>query len=327
MEMQLLRCFVAVGEERHISHAAERLNIAQPTLSEAIRLLERELGLGLVIRLRHGVALTAAGRTLLPIARRVLADLDEGVRAAKAAEAEAARLLRVGYVCDVDPELISAIAEEFRRRRRDWRLEMRRKDPSDATPDALDGGDAVTLLRLPTAGDDTLEGTVHSRDPHAGPFVAEPFSLTPFSLEPAESGQVTPGQGESGPVQSRPVQSGPVTPEPVGPGPFMAQPDPASPLREFLLAPDEPADQIPPAAPDALDVSEWFGDAVMHQAIGVTIETSVTGPPGGGFRDVETVAPGVLSAVWSLGDADPVIADFLQACIVAVRDRTPRKVR
>src|SRR5262249_58560810 len=125
--------------------------------------------------------------------------LDEGVRAAKAAEAEAARVLRVGYACDVDPELISAIAEEFRRRRREWRLEMRRTDPSDAAPDALDGGDAVTLLRLPTAGDDKLEGTVRTRDPHAepstaepstaepftaGPYSDEPFSLRPFSPEP-----------------------------------------------------------------------------------------------------------------------------------------------
>ncbi|MGH3391820.1 MAG: LysR family transcriptional regulator, partial [Actinomadura sp.] len=131
MEMQLLRCFVAVGEELHISNAAERLRVAAPTLSEAIQRLEYGLGIRLFVRLRHGVALTPAGHTFLPVARRVLTEFDEGVRAALIAEAQAARVLRVGYVCRIDPELISAITAEFQRRRREWRLEMRRADAAD----------------------------------------------------------------------------------------------------------------------------------------------------------------------------------------------------
>jgi len=79
MELQQLRYFVAVAEHRHFTRAAEAAHVSQPALSKQIAVLERELGSPLFSRARGNVTLTPAGDTLLPFARRILADV-EGAR-------------------------------------------------------------------------------------------------------------------------------------------------------------------------------------------------------------------------------------------------------
>lgn len=76
MQFQQLLYFVAVAETRHFTHAAERVHVSQPSLSQQIRALEKELGATLFSRARGNIALTEAGEALLPLARRILADAD-----------------------------------------------------------------------------------------------------------------------------------------------------------------------------------------------------------------------------------------------------------
>lgn len=76
MQLPQLMYFVAVAENLHFTRAAEEIHVSQPALSKQIRVLERELGAQLFSRARGNVALTPAGETLLPIAKRILADVD-----------------------------------------------------------------------------------------------------------------------------------------------------------------------------------------------------------------------------------------------------------
>src|SRR5439155_11167476 len=72
VETRELRYFVAVAEELHFGRAAERLGIAQPPLSRAIRRLEHRMGVTLLERTSRSARLTAAGEVLLAEGRAAL---------------------------------------------------------------------------------------------------------------------------------------------------------------------------------------------------------------------------------------------------------------
>jgi DNA-binding transcriptional LysR family regulator len=96
IELRHLRYFTAVAEELHFGHAAERLRIAQPALSNQIKALERSLGVPLFIRDQRGVQLTDAGETLLEHARLVIELADRAVDGARLAMKGKRGLLKVG---------------------------------------------------------------------------------------------------------------------------------------------------------------------------------------------------------------------------------------
>ena len=98
IELRHLEYFVAVAEEAHFTRAAERLFIAQPSLSAAIAQLERRLGTTLVDRTdRRRLRLTTSGETLLAHAREVIAAVDGAIDATRAAARADATTLRLGY--------------------------------------------------------------------------------------------------------------------------------------------------------------------------------------------------------------------------------------
>ena len=80
VELRHLRYFVAVADAGTFTHAAARMFIAQPTLSQQIRRLEEMVGTPLLQRRREGVRLTEAGTVLLEESRAVLSLIEQGVR-------------------------------------------------------------------------------------------------------------------------------------------------------------------------------------------------------------------------------------------------------
>ena len=79
VELRHLRYFVAVADAGTFTHAAERMFIAQPTLSQQIRRLEEMVGTPLLRRGRDGIQLTEAGSVLLEESRAVLSRIDHGL--------------------------------------------------------------------------------------------------------------------------------------------------------------------------------------------------------------------------------------------------------
>lgn len=97
MELRHLRYFAAVAETRHFGRAADRLHIAQPALSQAIRQLEKELGTTLFTRTTRHVSLTAAGEFLRGEAERVLEAVDDSVRGVQRIGEGQFGLVRLGF--------------------------------------------------------------------------------------------------------------------------------------------------------------------------------------------------------------------------------------
>lgn len=110
-EIRELRYFQAVAEELNVTRAANRLNIAQPALSRAMRLLERRLGVDLFDRTGHRLALTRAGEVLLKEATAVISALDTAVRRTQQADE---RELVVTAKPGVATQLLRGIRERFR---------------------------------------------------------------------------------------------------------------------------------------------------------------------------------------------------------------------
>src|SRR6201987_3570192 len=76
LELRHLRYFVAVADAGSFTHAAERIFIAQPTLSQQIRRLEQIVGTPLLHRRREGLRLTTAGGVMLDASRNALSLVD-----------------------------------------------------------------------------------------------------------------------------------------------------------------------------------------------------------------------------------------------------------
>lgn len=98
MELRTLRYFVAVAEELHFGRAAQRLNMAQPPLSQQIHKLELELGVQLLTRTKRTVSLTQPGELLLASARLILQQAQTAVAGVRAAGQGVVGHLSIGMI-------------------------------------------------------------------------------------------------------------------------------------------------------------------------------------------------------------------------------------
>lgn len=163
MDLRRLRYFVAVAEELHFGRAAKRLHIAQPPLSQQIRVLEKELGLTLFDRSTRRVSMTDAGRLLFPEAVRLLGDADALVRRLDQVRSGEGGLLRLGFVDSASYSVMPTFLHAYRSRHPAVTYELKTMS-SDEQYAALDSGEIdLGLVRASEPGP-SIEAT---------PFVSE----------------------------------------------------------------------------------------------------------------------------------------------------------
>ncbi|MEU4231621.1 LysR substrate-binding domain-containing protein [Nonomuraea sp. NPDC026600] len=148
LEVRQLRYFVAVAEELHFGRAAERLGMAQPPLSRAIRTLERRVGVRLLERTTRHVALTTAGEVFLRDARTALdAIIAAGRRARHAGRSEPR--LRLALKADHDAGLLPRILSAYHGEEAALAVELVLGGRGEQAPALRDGRADVALVSGP----------------------------------------------------------------------------------------------------------------------------------------------------------------------------------
>ena len=111
-----LEYFVAVCDRGHFGAAAKSCNVSQPTLSAQLKLLEEQLGTALVERGKGTARPTPAGASLLPIARNILASLDELSDIAGVMANNLGGRLRIGVASTFGPYFLPHLLPQLRER-------------------------------------------------------------------------------------------------------------------------------------------------------------------------------------------------------------------
>lgn len=113
MELAQLDAFIAAADCGSFSRAADLLNVAQPSLSNRIQSLEREVGQALFERMGRGVKLTDAGRAFLPYAQRVLRTLNDGMMVLEGTRDGTAGRLMIGTAPAVGTYVLPKLLKIF----------------------------------------------------------------------------------------------------------------------------------------------------------------------------------------------------------------------
>jgi DNA-binding transcriptional LysR family regulator len=108
-QLAQLSCFIAAAEEGHFGRAAERLHMAQPTLSRQIQTLEQALKVSLFERANRAVKLTASGRIFLPEAKRIVGLAESAANLARRAWRGEYGTIRLGFTATAAYSLLPPI--------------------------------------------------------------------------------------------------------------------------------------------------------------------------------------------------------------------------
>jgi DNA-binding transcriptional LysR family regulator len=114
MELRHLRYFVAVAEALSFTKAAEKLHLAQPSLTRQIKDLEAEIEVCLIDRSGKRISLTQEGESFLLDAKRLLAECTQSVQAVQRLSRGQSGQLNIGYVANIYHDLLPATLGAFR---------------------------------------------------------------------------------------------------------------------------------------------------------------------------------------------------------------------
>ncbi|KJE24558.1 transcriptional regulator [Frankia torreyi] len=300
LEVRQLRYFVAVAEELHFGRAAERLGMAQPPLSRAIRDLERHLGVRLLERTTRQVALTPAGEVFLHDARTALDAVTAAARRARHA-GQPTPSLRVALKADFDAGLLPRILAAFQREDAALPVELLLGGRGDQVPALHDGRADIALLPTP----------FDNHDLDVEPLLTEPRLLALAADDPLAARSSlcladlagrslpdgTPADRDGRPPTTARTQNG----------------------RE--QSPSPPRGRVVEAQPTPLDLAKIFnlielGSIIMFLPVSVASRHRRLGIA---YRNVGDLPPTTLVLAWPQDSRSPAVAAFVRAATAVAK--------
>ncbi|MDF5821340.1 hydrogen peroxide-inducible genes activator [Corynebacterium felinum] len=146
-----LRTFVTIAENKHFGTAAAKLNISQPSLSQALVALEAGLNVQLIERSTRRVIITPAGEKLLPLAKATLDAADNFLAHAHGATGSLSGPLSIGIIPTVAPYLLPTIIEIVREEYPELELHIVEDQTKHLLTALRDGAIDCALVALPTS--------------------------------------------------------------------------------------------------------------------------------------------------------------------------------
>src|ERR1700733_86870 len=156
MELHQLRYFVAAAECGNVSRAPERCHITQPSLSQQLKKLESLLGVALFDRVGRGIAITDAGRALLPRATQILAHVRDTEANLKREAAGSHGTLIVGAIPTMAPYLLPPALKKLRAAHPNCQISVR-EDLTEHLAEALANNELDCALLSTPLEDESLE--------------------------------------------------------------------------------------------------------------------------------------------------------------------------
>ena len=149
MDLNQIRCFLAVAECLNFTKAAETCGVSQPTMSRAIKSLEEELGAELIRRERGMTHLTELGRIVRPGLERALA-MTEAVKVeAQDFSSMSAATLKLGVMCTIGPSRLIPIISHLTMNVPQLNIELLEAAGSSILDSLINGEIDVALVGMP----------------------------------------------------------------------------------------------------------------------------------------------------------------------------------
>jgi DNA-binding transcriptional LysR family regulator len=149
MDTQSLSAFIEVAETQSFSKAGEKLHLSQPAVSKRIAALEQQLGARVFDRVNRSIGLTDAGRALLPHARRVLQDIEDGRRALSQLTGKVSGRLSIGTSHHIGLHRLPPVLRRYTRQYPDVDLDIHFMDSEVACEAVLAGKLELGIVTLP----------------------------------------------------------------------------------------------------------------------------------------------------------------------------------
>jgi len=157
MDMRQMEYFLAVVDCGGVTRAAAQLRVAQPSLSQAVRKLEKDLGVELFHRVGRGLVLSPAGEALVGPARSILREVESAENAVRDVGAMRGGRIDIASLSDLSSDPLSVWVAKFRRQYPDVRFHIEERDETaDIVSLVRSGACELGILALPLPTEDLI---------------------------------------------------------------------------------------------------------------------------------------------------------------------------